>query len=86
MIQQILPPQKPLLLHINITSEKIFSGNCRSFQDIPQAHFGADIPRRRRDLTGKPTTQKKTGEWPLPFPGVYSFLISTDRPDTYPER
>ena len=42
MIQQILPPQKPLLLHIKPTSEKIFSGNCRSFQDIPRGGFGAE--------------------------------------------
>ena len=41
MIQQILPPQKPLLLHIKTTSEKIFSGICRSFQDIPGKEFGA---------------------------------------------
>ena len=43
MIQQILPPQKPLLLHIRSTSEKIFSGACRSFQDIPEAEFGAEL-------------------------------------------
>ena len=41
MIQQMLPPQKPLLLHIQSTSEKFFSGISRSFQDIPQAEFGA---------------------------------------------
>ena len=41
MIQQILPPQKPLLLHIETTSEKIFSGIGRSFQDIPAQGFGA---------------------------------------------
>ena len=41
MIQQMLPPQKPLLLHIYTTSEKIFSGICRSFQDIPGQEFGA---------------------------------------------
>jgi len=41
MIQQMLPPQKPLLLHIETTSEKIFSGISRSFQDILKAEFGA---------------------------------------------
>ena len=41
MIQQILPPQKPLLLHIYTTSEKFFSGTCRSFQDIPEGEIGA---------------------------------------------
>ena len=41
MIQQMLPPQKPLLLHIETTSEKIFSGISRSFQDIPAQKFGA---------------------------------------------
>ena len=41
MIQQMLPPQKPLLLHIETTSEKFFAAVCRSFQDIPQAEFGA---------------------------------------------
>ena len=42
MIQQMLPPQKPLLLHIKSTSEKIFSGIYRSFQDIPAGKFGAE--------------------------------------------
>ena len=42
MIQQMLPPQKPLLLHIKTTSEKIFSGFIRSFQDIPVKNFGAE--------------------------------------------
>ena len=42
MIQQMLPPQKPLLLHIYTTSEKIFSGICRSFQDIPEGKIGAE--------------------------------------------
>ena len=41
MIQQILPPQKLLLLHIYTTSGKFFSGICRSFQDIPAREFGA---------------------------------------------
>ena len=44
MIQQMLPPQKPLLLHIKTTSEKIFSGFNRSFQDIPKGKFGAKKP------------------------------------------
>ena len=44
MIQQILPPQKPLLLHIYTTSEKVFSGFHRSFQDIPEGKFGAKKP------------------------------------------
>ena len=52
MIQQILPPQKPLLLHIETTSEKIFSGNCRSFQDIPGPHFGAK--KGRAALAARP--------------------------------
>ena len=43
MIQHILPPQKPLLLHIETTSEKFFAAVCRSFQDIPEAEFGADF-------------------------------------------
>ena len=41
MIQQMLPPQKPLLLHIKTTSEIFFAAVCRSFQDIPEGRFGA---------------------------------------------
>ena len=41
MIQQILPPQKPLLLHIIHTSEMSLSRNLCSFQDIPGAENGA---------------------------------------------
>ena len=41
MIQQMLPPQKPLLLHINITAKNFSAAVCRSFQDIPAKEFGA---------------------------------------------
>ena len=44
MIQQMLPPQKPLLLHIKITSGKMISGIYRSFQDIPEGEIGAKKP------------------------------------------
>lgn len=44
MIQQILPPQKPLF-HI-INTSKIFSGGLnRSFQDIPQREKGAVLEK-----------------------------------------
>ena len=46
MIQQMLPPQKPLLLHINITSKNFSAAVCRSFQDIPAKEFGAKKYRR----------------------------------------
>ena len=48
MIQQILPPQKLLLLHIRSTSEKNFSGQYRLFQDIPQGKFGAVDAKKKR--------------------------------------
>ena len=64
MIQQMLPPQKPLLLHIKITSEKFISGIHRSFQDIRQAHFGAKKPtlflERRQCFFLNPTDRRDT--------------------------
>ena len=41
IIQQMLPPQKPLLLHIIHTSDIFVVVIDHSFQDIPQRKKGA---------------------------------------------
>ena len=64
MIQQMLPPQKLLLLHIETTSEKFFTAVCRSFQDIPEAEFGAKKPEQRLRLFVDIYFQRPSGYLP----------------------
>ena len=48
MIQQILPPQKPLLLHIYTTSEKIFSGKAAHSKIFRGSHLVREGKKKGR--------------------------------------